>query len=141
MAGSVKIAASIFGPAQKSKIKKYPPNRSESRKVFLTLSHRIVQRRWFWTPKYANVRDKAMFKDEVFKTVKNIPMGKTMSYKDVAAKAGSPRAWRAVGSILNKNYNSEIPCHRVIKTSGEPGGYNKGAEEKSNLLKREGCLK
>ncbi|PJE50514.1 MAG: hypothetical protein COV29_03845 [Candidatus Yanofskybacteria bacterium CG10_big_fil_rev_8_21_14_0_10_36_16] len=46
-----------------------------------------------------------MFKQKVLKIVSNIPRGQTLSYKDVARLAGSPNAYRAVGSILNKNYN------------------------------------
>ncbi len=80
------------------------------------------------------------FKDKVYNIVKKIPEGKTLSYKDVAEKAGSPMAWRAVGSILHKNYNPAIPCHRVIKSNGEIGGYNKGAAQKSSLLKKEGAI-
>jgi len=60
-----------------------------------------------------------------------------MSYKDVAKRAGVPRAWRAVGNILNKNYSPEIPCHRVIKSNGKFGGYNRGMDKKRELLERE----
>ena len=82
-----------------------------------------------------------MFKDKVYKAVKNIPKGKTLSYKEVAKEAGNPRAWRSVGSILNKNYDPAIPCHRVIKSSGQIGGYNRGQDKKISLLKKEGFLK
>lgn len=51
--------------------------------------------------------------------VRKIPEGKVLTYKQVAEKAGSPLAFRAVGNILNKNYNKDIPCHRVIKSNGE----------------------
>ncbi|OGZ27701.1 MAG: hypothetical protein A2365_03595 [Candidatus Nealsonbacteria bacterium RIFOXYB1_FULL_40_15] len=77
------------------------------------------------------------FKEKVFEEVKKIKKGETASYKEVAKKAGRPRAWRAVGNILKKNYNLEIPCHRVIKSSGIPGGYNRGKENKIKLLKEE----
>jgi len=77
------------------------------------------------------------FKEEVYKIVKGIPKGKTLSYKEVAEGAERPRAWRSVGNILNKNYNLSIPCHRVIKSSGEIGGYNRGAGKKKRLLEKE----
>lgn len=44
------------------------------------------------------------FKDKVHKVVKKIPEGETFGYKDVAKRVGVPRAWRAVGSVLRKNY-------------------------------------
>lgn len=77
------------------------------------------------------------FKDKVFAVVAKIPKGKTLSYKQVAAKAGSPLAFRAVGNILNKNYDVGIPCHRVIKSNGDYGGYNRGIEAKIKILGRE----
>jgi len=79
------------------------------------------------------------FEDKVLKIVKKIPPGKTLSYKQVAEKAGSPKAWRAVGSCLKKNNNPAIPCHRVIKSDGSPGGYNKGRKLKIKKLKQEGA--
>lgn len=78
------------------------------------------------------------FKDKVLKIVSKIPEGKVLSYKQVAEKAGSPKAYRAVGNILNQNYNKNIPCHRVIKSDGKPGGYNRGKTRKISLLQSEG---
>jgi len=63
-----------------------------------------------------------------------------MSYKAVAKAAGSPRAWRAVGNILNKNRDLKIPCHRVIRSNGKIGGHNKGIKRKIYLLKKEGAI-
>ena len=78
-----------------------------------------------------------LFKEKVFEVVRKIPRGKTMSYKEVARLAGRPKAYRAVGNILNKNYDPKIPCHRVIRSDGKPGGYNRGAKNKIRLLKKE----
>ncbi len=78
------------------------------------------------------------FREEVLKVVKNIPKGSVLTYKEVAERAGSPKAWRAVGNILNKNQNPNIPCHRVIRSDGRIGGYNKGKSLKRKLLKKEG---
>jgi len=80
------------------------------------------------------------FKQKVLEVVKKIPKGKTLTYKEVAEKAGKARAWRAVGNILSKNYNPSIPCHRVIRSDGKIGGYNRGVEKKKKLLKKEGCI-
>jgi len=77
------------------------------------------------------------FTKKVYEIVRNIPIGKTMSYKEVAIKADNPKAYRAVGNILNKNYNEDIPCHRVIRTDGKTGGYNRGSEIKKIKLIKE----
>ena len=77
------------------------------------------------------------FKKQVLSVVTKIPKGKTLTYKDVAIKAGRAKAYRAVGNILNKNYNPSIPCHRVIRSNGALGGYNRGAENKKILLDEE----
>jgi len=78
------------------------------------------------------------FKEKVYKVVRSIKAGRTMTYKEVAEKAGRPKAWRAVGNILNKNKDPHIPCHRVIRSDGKAGGYNKGIKEKIEILKSEG---
>lgn len=72
--------------------------------------------------------------------VRKIPEGKTLTYKDVALLAGSPRAYRAVGNILNQNYDPQIPCHRVIRSDGKLGGYNRGSELKKEILRKENAL-
>lgn len=78
------------------------------------------------------------FSQKVFKVVRKIPKGNALTYKEVAKLAGRPRAWRAVGNILNKNRNPAIPCHRVVPSNGTPGGYNKGPKKKLELLIAEG---
>jgi len=80
---------------------------------------------------------KENFRERVYKVVAGIPAGKTLTYKEVAESAGSPRACRAVGNILNKNYDLRIPCHRVIRSDGKTGGYNGGAEKKREILDKE----
>ena len=80
------------------------------------------------------------FREKVFQVVKEIPAGGFLTYKMVAKMAGFPRAWRAVGNVLNKNQNPKIPCHRVIKSDGEIGGYRKGTKRKTELLKKEGLI-
>ncbi len=60
-----------------------------------------------------------------------------MTYGQVAKLAGNPGAARAVGNILNKNYDPAIPCHRVIRADGKIGGYNRGEKQKIKLLQRE----
>jgi methylated-DNA-[protein]-cysteine S-methyltransferase len=74
------------------------------------------------------------FKQLVLDIVQKIPRGQTMTYGQVATLAGNPKASRAVGMILSKNFDPAIPCHRVIKTNGEIGGYNRGKENKISIL-------
>jgi len=81
-----------------------------------------------------------MFKDKVLYVVAQIPKGSTLTYKEVAKMAGNSRAYRAVGNILNKNYNPTVPCHRVIRSDGASGGYNRGEIKKKTLLRREGAI-
>ncbi len=78
------------------------------------------------------------FSEKVFAVVAKIPKGKTLTYKEVAEKAGQPKAYRAVGNILNTNYNPKIPCHRVVRSDGKTGGWNRGAEQKVKILRKEG---
>lgn len=80
------------------------------------------------------------FAEKVYEIVKKIPKGKVLTYKEVASKAGRPLAYRAVGNILNKNYKVELPCHRVIRSDGKLGGYNRGSDKKKLILKREGYI-
>lgn len=80
------------------------------------------------------------FTERVYDVVRHIPKGQVLSYAQVAQKAGSPGAVRAVGSILSKNYDPAIPCHRVIRSDGSLGQYNRGEEQKKKLLIAEGYL-
>ena len=77
------------------------------------------------------------FANKVLGVVEKIPRGQVMTYKQVAEAAGSPRAYRAVGSILRENYDPAIPCHRVVRSDGSVGEYNRGADVKRRLLKEE----
>ena len=80
------------------------------------------------------------FQQKVYEVVKKIPKGKVLTYKEVAVLSGSPKASRAVGNILNKNYDPNIPCHRVVGSDGNIGGYNRGSPKKRALLDKEGAM-
>lgn len=82
------------------------------------------------------------FTDKVYDVVQKIRAGRVMTYADVARKAGSPRAVRAVGNILAKNTRPDIiPCHRVIRSDGKMGGYAFGGPQaKLKKLQAEGAL-
>lgn len=77
------------------------------------------------------------FTQSIYAIVRTIPEGQTMTYKEVARVAGRPKAYRAVGNILNKNYDPDIPCHRVVRSDGTPGGYNRGMKQKVERLRQE----
>jgi len=80
------------------------------------------------------------FQQRVLQSVRRIPKGQVLTYQQVAQKAGRPKAYRAVGNILNKNHNPKIPCHRVIRSDGKIGGYNRGVAKKIKLLRQEKAL-
>ena len=77
------------------------------------------------------------FRQKVLDIVKSIPRGEVWTYQKVAELAGSKGASRAVGTILSKNYDVQIPCHRVMRKDGGLGGYNRGIERKKQLLAEE----
>lgn len=82
------------------------------------------------------------FTEMVREIVSKIPKGKTMTYAMVAKMAGSKGAARAVGSIMAANYDPKIPCHRVIRSDGKLGEYNRGGTKaKRALLIKEGAIK
>ncbi len=79
------------------------------------------------------------FSDNVKDIVRRIPKGKVLTYKQVALEAGNGKASRVVGSIMRKNFDPDIPCHRVIRSDGRIGEYNRGGEEsKRKKLMAEG---
>ena len=79
------------------------------------------------------------FTDKVKSVVANIPKGSVMTYSEVATAAGAPRAARAVANVMAANYDPKVPCHRVIRSDGNLGGYNRGGiEKKRAILRSEG---
>ena len=83
-----------------------------------------------------------LFAKKVLAAVSRIPRGKTLTYKEVARRAGRPRAYRAVGNILNR-YDSRkyrVPCHRVIRAYGRAGGFRWGSRKKLQLLRKEKAM-
>jgi O-6-methylguanine DNA methyltransferase len=81
------------------------------------------------------------FTEKVYAIARKIPKGTTLTYKEVAKRAGQPNAARVVGTILSKNFNPAIPCHRVIRSDGGMGGYNRGGvNKKLAILKKEAAI-
>ncbi len=78
------------------------------------------------------------FRQRVLNAVRRIPPGRVSTYGDIAAMAGSPRAWRAVGTIMRECRDPGTPCHRVIASAGGLGGYGGNLQLKRELLRAEG---
>ena len=77
------------------------------------------------------------FQKKVFKTMRNIKYGEVLTYKELAEKAGHPKAYRAAGSTCGANrIPIVIPCHRVVSSSGL-GGFGGGLRRKKFLLNLE----
>jgi methylated-DNA-[protein]-cysteine S-methyltransferase len=77
----------------------------------------------------------------VLERTASIPYGETRTYAEMAALAGSPRAFRAAGSALGANpIPIVVPCHRVLRRGGALGGYGGGLDVKRELLRLEGAL-
>ena len=81
------------------------------------------------------------FEEKIYAVVKKIPRGHVLTYKEVARMVGKPKAYRAVGNILNKNVDHKVPCHRVIRSDGKTGGYRDGNTAKIKILSKEGYIK
>ena len=85
------------------------------------------------------------FADEVYKVLKDVPMGKVTTYKALGEKLGT-KAYRAVGQALKNNpYAPEAPCHRVVRSDGSIGGFmgkieGTEIEKKIRLLRSEGIV-
>src|SRR4028118_1150942 len=89
----------------------------------------------------ADLSGTTRFQRRVLEIVKGIPRGEVRPYVWVAREVGSPKASRAVGSVMANNpVPLLVPCHRVVKNDGTTGQYAFGAEEKVGLLKGEGVL-
>ena len=83
---------------------------------------------------------KKSFTTRVLSIVRRIPRGSVLTYGEIAKRAGNPDAARAVGTIMSKNFDPLVPCHRVIRSDGALGGYNRGVARKRKLLQEEGYL-
>ena len=81
---------------------------------------------------------KNSFSERCYKILRKVPRGKVTTYREIA-RALKSRAYRAVGNAMNKNpYSPKIPCHRVVKSNGEVGGFASGTRKKISLLKKDG---
>ena len=78
------------------------------------------------------------FNERCYQILKAVPKGKVTTYKAIARKLNT-KAYRAVGNAMNKNPCApQVPCHRVINSNGNLGGFASGLKNKIKLLKSEG---
>ncbi|MEX0932963.1 MAG: MGMT family protein [Candidatus Pacearchaeota archaeon] len=83
------------------------------------------------------------FQEQVYNILKKVPKGKVTTYGDLAKALNfKPLTSRAIGTAMNKNphpgtHKNQVPCHRVIKYSGEVGGFAHGTKRKIKMLKSE----
>jgi len=83
------------------------------------------------------------FQKKVWNEIDKIPRGEVVTYSQIAENIGHPKAARAVANACGANPNPiVVPCHRVIRSDGELGGYSGpgGIKQKRKLLENEGCL-
>ena len=79
------------------------------------------------------------FQSQCYEALKTIPSGNVISYGGLAGMIGRPHAHRAVGSAMNKNpFAPTVPCHRVVKSNGELGGFADDISIKIKRLQKEG---
>jgi len=79
--------------------------------------------------------------EDVYTLLTEIPPGKVSTYGDIARALGRPKASRLIGSIIANNPNPiSVPCHRVIKSNGEIGGFMYGQQKKREILEKEGII-
>lgn len=80
-----------------------------------------------------------VFQQRVWQALRDIPVGQTVSYTELAQRLGKPSAARAVASACANNHIAvAIPCHRVVRSNGDLAGFRWGLERKAELLRREG---
>ncbi len=81
------------------------------------------------------------FYQKCYNIARKIPKGKVTTYKEIAKALKNPKASRAVGNAMNKNpFAPKVPCHRVIKSNGQIGGFASSTKNKIKLLKKEGII-
>ncbi len=125
-------------------LKNYPDGveSEQSFKLVRTLLHRYLKGQYVDFDVDIDISDLPDFTQKVLRELCKIPYGETRSYRDIAIRAGNPKASRAVGQAVRKNpIPIIIPCHRVIRDDGSLGGFSLGEKIKKRLLFLEGIDK
>lgn len=88
-----------------------------------------------------DLRGTSPFATRVLEELALVPFGETATYAELAARAGKPKAARAVGMVMNRNpIPIVLPCHRIVGANGNLVGYGGGLERKETLLRLEGVI-
>jgi methylated-DNA-[protein]-cysteine S-methyltransferase len=83
-------------------------------------------------------KTKKSFSGRCYEILKKVPKGKVTTYKEIG-RALHSRAYQAVGSAMKRNpYATIVPCHRVVRSDGDVGGFASGVNNKIKILKKEG---
>jgi methylated-DNA-[protein]-cysteine S-methyltransferase len=126
---------------KQSKAKSYPERFAHSKVLFQTkslLMNYLKGKPVSFRKLKLDISDYGPFEKRVLKALSRIDYADKQTYADMAKKVGSPRAARAVGSVMRKNrLPIVLPCHRVICSSGKLGGYAKGIAWKRRFLQME----
>ncbi len=84
------------------------------------------------------IKSKTTFNEKCYSVLVKVPKGKVTTYKEIARKLNT-KAYRAVGNAMNKNpYAPKVPCHRVVNSNGNIGGFASGVKNKIKMLRKEG---
>ncbi len=124
-----------------SEVREFADDAVEDTSVFGDFPYRL--QRYFYGEKVSfpdriDLRGATDFQKVVWNATRSIPYGEARTYAWVAQQIGSPHACRAVGGALARNtFPIIVPCHRVIASNGNPGGFSGGLALKKRLLKLE----
>lgn len=123
------------------KLERQHPNRKKYENAILKRARKQMEEYFSGKRDHFSIPLKAdgtPFQKKVWKALREIPYGKTVSYADIARRIGQPKASRAVGNANNKNpIGIIVPCHRVVGANGSLTGYAGGLGRKAFLLRLE----
>lgn len=145
---SITFPSHPFSDANMAYLKEHPEveldeTREEPRQKFLSrasqeLDEYFHKERYFFDVSY-DLGDPTDFRSKVLDNLRKVPYGSRITYTELAASSGAPRAVRAVASVCATNMIPiMVPCHRIIRAGGMSGNYIAGEEIKQLLLDLEG---
>lgn len=139
---TMKNSSQANGPVSWSRIQRVEPATSDEKKLVHLLESYFSGKRVDFSPHTLPLEraGSTPFQAGVLAALAAVPHGETITYAGLAAAAGYPRAYRAVGNLMAANsYPVIIPCHRVVRGDGSLGNYSAGDGWKHRLLELEGC--